>query len=76
MVSAAMPGPLSATGDRGLFAEVDGERYLGLNAGFLAGIKRVIPEFLRHDERPMIGGVAGLKLQLLQGSRIPRGGRW
>ena len=60
MVSAAIPGPLSVTVIKGLPVLATANVSFGLNAGFLAGIEGVVAEFLRHDERPLVGGMAGL----------------
>ena len=49
MVFAGMPGPLSSmTIDAALHGDRDDRRDLGL----LAGVERVVDEFLEHHQRP------------------------
>ena len=44
---------------------VDADRDLRRDAGFLAGVERVVEELLDDDQRPFVDGVPGLRLSSL-----------
>ena len=55
---------------RGRYLDHDFRR----DAGLLAGVDRVVDQLLQDDERPVIGLVAGLRRQLLDGAEFEQPG--
>ena len=72
MVSASMPARVVLNDDRVL---LDGDRDLGGDFGFLAGVERVVDELLGDHQRPLVSRVPRLIHQLPLAAKLHEAAR-